>query len=109
MEKLVVGTRANFINRSMNAAMDSCLLAAVSLKKVLRDSALTAMVLSLGIWPSSWMQRSKLCSSLRALPIWTPAWPTWMKMHLHSGLGGKSEGRRSYQLPVAIPDKLGGE
>ena len=68
-------------SRSTNTALGTCLLASVSLKKVLNESSPPPIVLSLGIWPSGWMPCSRQQSSQQALLIWTPAWPTWMEMH----------------------------
>lgn len=34
-------------------------------------------VSSSGIMPSGWMPCSRQYNSQQALPIWTPAWPTW--------------------------------
>ena len=68
-------------SRSTKTARGTCLPAPVSLKKVLKESSPPPMVLSEGIWPSGWMPCSRQYSSQQALPIWTPAWPTWMEMH----------------------------
>lgn len=68
-------------SRSTNTALGTCLPAPVSLKNVLKESSPPPMVLSLGIWPSGWMPCSRQYSSQQALPIWTPACPTWMEMH----------------------------
>ena len=68
-------------SKSTNTARGTCFPAPVSLKKVLKESSPPPMVLSLGIWPSGWMPCSRQYSSQQALPIWTPAWPTWILMH----------------------------
>ena len=68
-------------SRSTNTALGICLPALVSLKKVLKESSSTPMLLSPGICPSGWIPCSKQYSSQQALPIWTPACPTWMEIH----------------------------
>ena len=68
-------------SRSTKTARGTCLPAPVSLKKVLKESSPPPMVLSEGIWPSGWMPCSRQYSSQQALPIWTPACPTWMEIH----------------------------
>lgn len=68
-------------SRSTNTARGTCFPEPVSLKKVLKESSPPPMVLSLGILPSGWMPCSKQYNSQHALPICTPAWPTWMEMH----------------------------
>ena len=68
-------------SRSTKTARGTCLPAPVSLKKVLKESSPPPMVLSEGIWPSGWIPCSRQYNSQQALPIWTPAWPTWMEIH----------------------------
>lgn len=68
-------------SRSTNTARGTCFPEPVSLKKVLKESSPPPMVLSLGILPSGWMPCSRQYNSQHALPICTPAWPTWMEMH----------------------------
>ena len=68
-------------SRSTNTALGTCFPAPVSLKKVLNESSPPPMVLSLGIWPSGWIPCSRQYNSQQALPIWTPACPTWMDTH----------------------------
>lgn len=68
-------------SRSTNTARGTCFPEPVSLKKVLKESSPPPMVLSLGILPSGWIPCSKQYNSQHALPICTPAWPTWMEMH----------------------------
>ena len=68
-------------SKSTNTARGTCFPAPVSLKKVLKESSPPPMVLSLGIWPSGWIPCSKQYNSQHALPIWTPAWPTWTEIH----------------------------
>ena len=68
-------------SRSTKTARGTCLPDPVSLKNVLKESSVPPMVLSLGIWPSGWMPCSRQYSSQQALPIWTPACPTWIEIH----------------------------
>ena len=68
-------------SRSTKTARGTCLPAPVSEKKVLKESSPPPMVLSEGICPSGWIPCSKQYNSQQALPIWTPAWPTWMEIH----------------------------
>ena len=68
-------------SRSTKTARGTCLPAPVSLKNVLNESSPPPIVLSLGICPSGWMPCSRQYSSQQALPICTPAWPTWMLIH----------------------------
>ena len=68
-------------SRSTNTARGTCLPAPVSLKKVLKESSPPPMVLSDGICPSGWIPCSRQYSSQQALPICTPACPTWIDMH----------------------------
>ena len=68
-------------SRSTNTARGTCFPAPVSLKKVLNESSPPPMVLSDGICPSGWIPCSRQYSSQQALPICTPAWPTWIEMH----------------------------
>ena len=72
-------------SRSTNTARGTCLPAPVSLKKVLKESSPPPMVLSLGICPSGWMPCSRQYSSQHALPICTPACPTWIEIHSRCG------------------------
>ena len=72
-------------SRSTNTALGTCFPAPVSLKKVLKESSPPPMVLSLGIWPSGWIPCSRQYNSQQALPIWTPAWPTWTEIHSRCG------------------------
>ena len=65
-------------SRSTNKALGTCFPPPVSLKNVLKESSPPPSVLSLGIWPSGWIPCSKQYNSQHALPIWTPAWPTWI-------------------------------
>lgn len=62
-------------------ARGTCFLAPVSLKKVLKESSPPPVVFSVGICPSGWIPCSRQYSSQHALPIWDPAWPTWIEMH----------------------------
>ena len=68
-------------SRSTKTALGTCLPAPVSLKKVLKESSPPPMVLSLGIWPSGWIPCSRQYNSQHALPICTPACPTWIEIH----------------------------
>ena len=68
-------------SKSTNTARGTCFPAPVSLKNVLKESSPPPIVLSLGIWPSGWIPCSKQYNSQQALPIWTPAWPTWIEIH----------------------------
>ena len=68
-------------SRSTNTALGTCLPAPVSLKNVLNESSPPPIVLSLGICPSGWMPCSRQYNSQHALPICTPAWPTWILIH----------------------------
>jgi hypothetical protein len=68
-------------SRSTKTHLGTCFPAPVSLKKVLKESSPPPMVLSLGIWPSGWIPCSRQYNSQHALPIWTPAWPTWIEIH----------------------------
>ena len=68
-------------SRSTNTALGTCLPAPVSLKNVLNESSALPTALSLGIWPLGWIPCSKQYNSQQALPIWTPAWPTWIEIH----------------------------
>jgi hypothetical protein len=68
-------------SKSTNTARGTCFPAPVSLKNVLKESSPPPIVLSLGIWPSGWIPCSKQYNSQQALPIWTPAWPTWTEIH----------------------------
>lgn len=68
-------------SKSTKTARGTCFPAPVSLKKVLKESSPPPMVLSLGIWPSGWIPCSKQYNSQQALPICTPAWPTWTEIH----------------------------
>lgn len=78
----------------------SCLF---SLKKVLKESSLPSMVLSLGIWPAVEGGRVPRMHC----QLWAPMWPMWMEMHTHGGYWSASEGSRSrYQVLVIIADKL---
>lgn len=72
-------------SRSTKTALGTCFPAPVSLKNVLKESSPPPMVLSLGICPSGWIPCSKQYSSQQALPICTPAWPTWIEMHSRWG------------------------
>ena len=60
--------------------LGTCLPAPVSEKKVLKESS-PAADLSEGSIPSGCRPCSRQYSSQQALPIWTPAWPTWTEMH----------------------------
>lgn len=68
-------------SKSTKTARGTCFPAPVSLKKVLKESSPPPMVLSLGIWPSGWIPCSKQYNSQQALPICTPACPTWTEIH----------------------------
>lgn len=68
-------------SRSTKIALGTCFPAPVSLKKVLKESSPPPIVLSEGICPSGWIPCSRQYSSQHALPIWAPAWPTWMEIH----------------------------
>ena len=68
-------------SRSTKTARGTCFPAPVSLKNVLKESSPPPMVLSLGICPSGWIPCSRQYNSQQALPIWTPACPTWILMH----------------------------
>ena len=68
-------------SKSTNTALGTCFPESVSLKKVLKESSPPPKVVSLGIWPSGWIPCSKQYSSQHALPIWTPACPTWIEIH----------------------------
>ena len=68
-------------SKSTNTALGTCLPPPVSEKKVLKESSWLPMVLSLGMVPSGCMPCSRQYNSQQALPIWTPAWPTWTLMH----------------------------
>ncbi|RLV95322.1 hypothetical protein DV515_00012909 [Chloebia gouldiae] len=72
-------------SRSTKTARGTCFPAPVSLKKVLKESSPPPMLLSLGMLPSGWMPCSRQYSSQQALPICTPACPTWMEMHSRCG------------------------
>ena len=68
-------------SRSTITARGTCFPAPVSLKKVLKESSPPPTVLSEGIWPSGWIPCSRQYNSQQALPIWTPACPTWIEIH----------------------------
>ena len=68
-------------SRSTNTDRGTCFPAPVSLKNVLKESSPPPTVLSDGICPSGWIPCSRQYNSQHALPIWTPAWPTWMLIH----------------------------
>lgn len=65
----------------MKTARGTCFPAPVSLKNVLKLSSPPPMVLSDGICPSGWIPCSRQYNSQQALPIWTPACPTWIEIH----------------------------
>merc|ERR1712200_164189 len=85
VEELAVRSSSHFIDHSgLKVDKDgpgTCLPAPVSEKKVLKESSPPPMVLSEGIWPSGWMPCSRQYNSQHALPICTPAWPTWIEIH----------------------------
>lgn len=62
-------------------ALGTCFPAPVSLKKVLKESSPPLIFFSVGTCPSGWIPCSRQYSSQHALPIWAPAWPTWMEIH----------------------------
>lgn len=68
-------------SKSTKTALGTCLPAPVSLKKVLKESSAPLRTDSSGIWPSGRMPCSRQYNSQHALPICTPAWPTWTEMH----------------------------
>jgi len=68
-------------SKSTKTALGTCFPAPVSLKNVLKLSSPPPRVLSDGIWPSGWIPCSRQYNSQHALPICTPAWPTWMEIH----------------------------
>merc|ERR1711887_231768 len=68
-------------SRSTKTALGTCLPEPVSAKKVVNESSPIPRDLSDGMEPSGAMPCSKQYSSQQALPIWQPAWPTWMEMH----------------------------
>lgn len=68
-------------SKSTKTALGTCLPAPVSLKKVLKESSAPLRADSSGIWPSGRMPCSRQYNSQHALPICTPAWPTWTEMH----------------------------
>ena len=68
-------------SKSTITARGTCFPDSVSWKKVPKDSSSAPSDLSLGIWPSGWIPCSRQYSSQHALPIWTPAWPTWIEIH----------------------------
>ena len=67
-------------SRSTKRARGTCFPVPVSEKKVLKESMPSPTVRSLGICPSGWIPCSKQYNSQQALPIWTPAWPTWIEI-----------------------------
>ena len=79
--KFVLGLPTTVGSKSTKTARGTCFPAPVSLKKVLKESSPPPMVLSLGIWPSGWIPCSRQYNSQHALPICTPAWPTWTEIH----------------------------
>ena len=89
-------------SRSTNTALGTCFPAPVSLKKVLKESSPPPMVLSLGILPSGWIPCSRQYSSQHALPIWTPAWPTWTEIHSRCGKRSNHV-KLSTQILVVFP------
>ena len=64
-------------SKSTKTALGTCFPELVSLKKVLKESSISPMESSDGIWPSGWIPCSRQYNSQHALPIWMPAWPTW--------------------------------
>ena len=68
-------------SKSTKTARGTCFPAPVSLKNVLNESSPPPIVLSHGICPSGWIPCSRQYNSQQALPIWTPACPTWTEMH----------------------------
>ena len=74
-------------SKSTNMALGTCFPAPVSEKKVLKESSPAPIALSEGIWPSGCIPCSKQYSSQHALPIWAPAWPTWIERHSRMVLG----------------------
>merc|ERR1711893_496158 len=74
-------------SRSTKTALGTCFPAPASLKKVLKESSPPPMVLSEGICPSGWIPCSRQYSSQQALPIWTPACPTWIEIHSRMFVG----------------------
>ncbi|KAK3931186.1 LOW QUALITY PROTEIN: 30S ribosomal protein S2, partial [Frankliniella fusca] len=93
VEQLAVPVRTSSTtvgSRSTNTARGTCLPAPVSLKKVLNESSPPPTVLSEGIWPSGWMPCSRQYSSQHALPVCTPACPTWTEMHSLMGPGPRA-------------------
>ena len=67
-------------SRSTKSARGTCFPVPVSEKKVLKESIPSPTVRSLGICPSGWIPCSRQYNSQQALPIWTPAWPTWIEI-----------------------------
>jgi len=82
-------------SKSTKTALGTCLPAPVSLKKVLNESSPPPIVLSDGIWPSGWIPCSKQYNSQHALPIWTPACPTWIEIHSLYGEKANQHVRKS--------------
>lgn len=68
-------------SKSMKTALGTCFPAPVSLKNVLKLSSVPPIFLSDGMWPSGWIPCSRQYNSQHALPIWTPACPTWIEIH----------------------------
>lgn len=101
-------------SRSTKTALGTCFPAPVSLKKVLKESSPPPTHLSEGIWPSGWIPCSKQYSSQHALPIWTPACPTWIEIHSryinqYKDTILKSVFLPTYQInapPLPLPPKL---
>lgn len=85
-------------------ARGTCFPLPVSLKKVVNESSsLTLLAWTLKV-PSAWMPCSRQKSSQQALPIWTPAWPTWTDMHsrCEESAESRSESPRPSSCPYAI-------
>lgn len=68
-------------SRSTMTALGTCFPLPVSLKKVVNESSSLILLAWVPKVPSAWMPCSRQKSSQQALPIWTPAWPTWTDMH----------------------------